>query len=48
VEAFVHSVLSGEPPPVDGREGFRSLAACVAADESAAAGRPVAPASADF
>lgn len=44
VDAFVHSMLTGEPVPIDGREGFRSLAACVAADASAASGNPATPA----
>jgi predicted dehydrogenase len=48
VDAFLESVLTGAPAPVDGREAFASLAACVAADEAAAAGRPVEPAPADF
>jgi predicted dehydrogenase len=44
VDAFVNSIVSGEQVPVDGRDGFRSLAACVAADEAAATRSPVVPA----
>ncbi len=43
VEAFVGAVSSGRPSPVSGRDAFESLAACVAADESAAAGKAVSP-----
>ncbi len=48
VEAFLRSISTGEPVAVSGREGFASLAACVAADESAATGKPTVPALADF
>jgi len=45
VQAFLASVIDGAPVPVDGREAFRSLAACVAADASArSGGEPVTPA----
>jgi predicted dehydrogenase len=43
VNAFVRSILTGEPVPIDGREAFASLAACVAADLSASTGQPTAP-----
>ena len=48
VEAFLKTIVDGVPAPVSGREAFASLAACVAADESAASGQPTTPASADF
>jgi predicted dehydrogenase len=48
VNAFVASIVEGRAIPVDGREAFASLAACVAADQSAATGEPVVPAQADF
>jgi len=48
VEAFLKSILEGEPVAVSGREAFASLAAAVAADESAACGLPTVPAGADF
>ena len=48
VRAFLRSVLEGAPVAVTGRDAFASLAACAAADESAATGRLTAPAPADF
>jgi len=48
VDAFLRSILDGVPVAMSGREAFASLAACVAADESAATGRPTTPARADF
>ena len=48
VQSFLRSVTEGTPVPVTGRDAFASLAACVAADESAAAGRPAVPAPSDF
>ena len=48
VEAFLNTVLDGAPNLVTGREAFASLAACVAADESAVSGHPTKPAPADF
>lgn len=48
VKAFLRSALEGAPAAITGRDAFASLAACVAADESAATGKFVAPARADF
>ena len=48
VNAFLKTILEGEPVAISGREAFASLAASVAADESAARGEPVIPARADF
>lgn len=48
VDAFLRGVVDGAPVPVTGREAFASLAAAVAADESAATGRSVTPAPSDF
>lgn len=48
VEAFLKTIVEGVPVAVSGREAFASLAACVAADESAASGQPTVPARADF
>jgi UDP-N-acetylglucosamine 3-dehydrogenase len=48
VKAFLRSVVEGAAVAVSGRDAFASLAACVAADESAATGKPAAPAPADF
>ena len=49
VEAFLRSVVDGEPVAISGRDAFTSLAACVAADASArSGGEPVTPAGADF
>ncbi len=44
VEAFLASLLHGAAVAVSSREAFASLAACVAADESAASGQPTVPA----
>lgn len=43
VEGFLGAIERGEPPPVAGRDAFDSLAACAAADESAASGKAVVP-----
>ena len=49
VDAFLKSVVDGDPVAVTGRDAFTTLAACVAADASARSeGEPVTPASADF
>ena len=48
VEAFLEALVEGRELPVSAREAYATLAACVAADESAATGRPVVPDSADF
>jgi len=49
VEAFLKALVTGAPVPVTGREAFATLAAAVAADESAAnGGQPAVPAPADF
>ncbi len=48
IENFLRAVLTGSPVAVTGRDAFASLAACVAADESAATGEPTVPAAADF
>jgi predicted dehydrogenase len=44
IDAFLRAILENEPVAVSGREAFASLAACVAADESAASGQPTVPA----
>jgi UDP-N-acetylglucosamine 3-dehydrogenase len=48
VDSFLKAIVEDVPVPVSGREGFASLAACVAADESAATGQPTVPAPSDF
>ena len=48
VDAFLKAIVEGAPVAISGREAFASLAACVAADESAATGQPTTPARADF
>ena len=48
VAMFLQVLLAGEPNPVPVREAFASLAAAVAADESAATGLKTVPAPADF
>ena len=48
VDAFLGALVQGTPVPVSGRDAYATLAACVAADESAATGRFVVPDSADF
>lgn len=48
VGSFLQAILADAPVAVTGRDGFASLAACAAADESAATGRPAVPARADF
>ena len=48
VREFVQAILENRPVAIPGREAFASLAACVAADESAATGQPAVPAPADF
>ncbi|MBN1674439.1 MAG: Gfo/Idh/MocA family oxidoreductase [Kiritimatiellae bacterium] len=44
VEGFVRALSEGTPVPVSGLDAFASLAACVAADRSAASGTVVKPA----
>ena len=48
VDAFLEALVQGTPVPVSGRDAYATLAACVAADESAATGRFVVPDSAEF
>ena len=48
VNAFLDSIINDLPVPIDGRDAFASLAACVAADHSAALGRPAIPEPSDF
>ncbi len=48
VEAFLKTIVEGVPVAISGREAFASIAAAVAADESAASGQPTVPAAADF
>jgi predicted dehydrogenase len=48
VTDFVQAILHDQPVGIDGREAFASLAACVAADSSAATGQATIPAPADF
>ena len=48
VDAFLRAIVEGIPVAVSGREAFATLAACVAADQSAASGQPTMPAPADF
>ncbi len=48
VDDFLKAIMEDAPVAVSGREAFASLAACVAADESAATGQPATPARADF
>ena len=48
VDAFIDAVINGSAVPVQPRDAYATLAACVAADESAATGRTVVPDPADF
>jgi predicted dehydrogenase len=48
VEAFLRSIIDAVAVPITGRDAFASLAACVAADESAASGRAAVPARPDL
>jgi predicted dehydrogenase len=48
VAAFLQVLLAGEPNPVPVREAYATLAAAVAADESAASGMKTVPAPEDF
>ncbi len=48
VHAFLDAVVSGGEVPVRPRDAYATLAACVAADVSAATGRTVVPDPADF
>jgi len=48
VNAFLDSILKDSPIPIDGRDAFASLAACVVADQSAATGQPITPEPSDF
>jgi predicted dehydrogenase len=45
---FVAALVEGRPVPIDGRDAFASLAACVAADASRRRGAAVRPDRADF
>ena len=40
---FLDAIVHDKPVAISGREAFASLAACVAADTSAATGQPVVP-----
>jgi predicted dehydrogenase len=44
IDHFVACLLEGRPPQPDGREGARTVAACLAVVEAARTGRPVRPA----
>jgi hypothetical protein len=46
VNAFLEAVVRDLPVPISGSDAFASLAACIAADQSAASGVVVVPASA--
>jgi predicted dehydrogenase len=48
VRGFLRAVVEDLPVPITGRDAFASLAACVAADRSAAEGRPLSPEVASF
>lgn len=48
VKAFLHSVTHGKKPPVSARDAYATLAACIAADESAAEGMCRTPDSENF
>lgn len=48
VHAFILALVQGKPVPVTGREAYATLAACVAADESAQTGAFVVPDAGDF
>ncbi len=48
IEAFVDSLLHARPMTITGRDAYESLAAALAADESARSGRAVVPERADF
>lgn len=43
VNAFIEAVVEGHEVPVGVRDGYATLAACIAADEAAATGRVVRP-----
>ncbi len=44
INHFVDCLLSGRDPQPDGREGARTVAACLAVVESSVTGKPVRPA----
>jgi predicted dehydrogenase len=44
LDHFVDCLVEGRPPHPDGREGARTVAACLAVVEAARTGRPVRPA----
>ncbi|HUT20503.1 MAG TPA: hypothetical protein VM366_15210 [Anaerolineae bacterium] len=48
VQALLDAILHDRPVPITGRDAFASLAACVAADQSATGGVADVPASAAF
>jgi predicted dehydrogenase len=48
VQAFLKAIVEGSEVPVPARDAYATLAACVAADEAAALGRPVVPESENF
>jgi predicted dehydrogenase len=43
VEHFVSCILEGRPPPPDGREGARTVAACRAVADAIRTARPARP-----
>lgn len=43
VDAFLDAIVHDKPVPITTRDGYATLAACVAADESAATGKTVKP-----
>ncbi|MBI3971237.1 MAG: Gfo/Idh/MocA family oxidoreductase [Chloroflexi bacterium] len=45
IDHFVSCLVEGRPPQPDGREGARTVAACLAAVDAARTGQPVRPAS---
>jgi len=44
IDHFVECLLAGRDPQPDGREGARTVAACLAVVESSQSGQPVLPA----
>jgi len=48
VNAFLDAIVHDHAVPISRRDAFASLAACVAADQSAASGQAMVPAAADF
>lgn len=48
VDAFLSALIDGNPVPVTARDAYATLAACIAADKSAASAQSVVPDAADF